>query len=129
MHGVHGLSFHPYQNQLINKFYIAIEKSAAKRTDFFISVADAMTKQSLAAGIGRPEQYVTAYSAIEEDDFLTPIPQQQLKDFRKKYFIAEDTVVLVTVARLFKLKGHECIIKSAKQLSQQISEGGLAFRR
>ena len=55
---------------MLNKFYIAVEKAAAKRTDFFISVADAMTNQSLAAGIGSPEKYATAYSAIEEDDFL-----------------------------------------------------------
>ncbi len=119
VHTIHGLAFHPYQNELINKFYIAIEKTAAKRTDFFISVADAMTKQALAAGIGRPEQYATAYSAIEEDDFLTLLPQEQLKNFRKKYFVPEDAVVLVTVARLFKLKGHEYIIESAKELSQR----------
>ena len=119
IHTIHGLAFHPYQNELINKFYIAIEKAAAKRTDFFISVADAMTRQALAARIGRPEQYVTAYSAIEEDDFLTPLPQQQLKEFRQKYFVPEDAVVFITVARLFKLKGHEYIIESAKQLSQR----------
>jgi glycosyltransferase involved in cell wall biosynthesis len=119
VHTIHGLAFHPYQNELINKFYIAIEKMAVKRTDFFISVADAMTRQALAAGIGRPEQYATAYSAIEEDDFLTPLPQQQLTDFLQKYFVPKDAVVLVTVARLFKLKGHEYIIESAKQLSQR----------
>ncbi len=119
VHTIHGLAFHPYQNEWINKFYIAIEKAAAKRTDFFISVADAMTRQALAAGIGKPEQYSTVYSAIEEDDFLTGLPQQQLKEFRQKYLISEDAVVLVTVARLFKLKGHEYIIESAKQLTQK----------
>jgi len=70
VHTIHGLAFHPYQSGLLNKFYIAIEKSTAKRTDFFISVADAMTEQATAVGIGTPERYVTAYSAIEEDDFL-----------------------------------------------------------
>ena len=119
IHTIHGLAFHPYQNELINKFYIALEKAAAKRTDFFISVADAMTKQAIAAGIGRPEQYITAYSAIDEDDFLAPLPQQQLKEFRQKYLVPEDAVILVAVARLFKLKGHEYIIESAKQLSQR----------
>jgi glycosyltransferase involved in cell wall biosynthesis len=127
IHTIHGLAFHPYQNDLINKFYIAIEKAAAKRTDFFISVADAMTQQALAAGIGRPEQFVTAYSAIEEEDFLAPIPQQQLKEFRQKYLVPEDAVVLVTIARLFMLKGHEYIIESAKQLSQQFRKAVWLF--
>jgi glycosyltransferase involved in cell wall biosynthesis len=118
VHTIHGLAFYPYQNELINKFYIAVEKSAAKRTDFFISVANAMTAQAFAAGIGHPNQFVTAYSAIEEDDFLKPIPQEQKKNFRLKYGITEDAVVLVTIARLFMLKGHDYIIESAKKLSQ-----------
>jgi len=127
VHTIHGLAFHPYQKELINKVYVAIEKMAANRTDFFISVADAMTQQALAAGIGRSEQYVTAYSAIEEDNFLTPLPQEQLKEFRRKYFIPEDAVVLITVARLFKLKGHEYIIESAKELSQRFPQAVWLF--
>jgi glycosyltransferase involved in cell wall biosynthesis len=119
IHGVHGLSFHEYQNPLINKFYIAAEKMAAKKTDAFICVADAMTKKSLAVGIGKPEQYTTAYSAIEEEQYLNPITQQQRNEFRKKYNIPENAVVLVTIARLFHLKGHEYIIESAKELAKK----------
>ncbi len=119
IHTIHGLAFHPYQNQLLNEFYIAIEKAAAKRTDFFISVADAMTAQATAIGIGKPEQFTTAYSAIEEDDFLQPISEQLKRTFRQKYGIAENAVVLVTIARLFMLKGHDYIIESVKKLSQR----------
>ena len=119
VHTIHGLAFHPYQSKWLNKFYIAVEKSAAKRTDFFISVADAMTAQATAAGIGRPEQFITAYSAIEENDFLQPISEQLRRTFRQKYGIAEDTIVLITIARLFMLKGHDFIIESAKTLSKQ----------
>ncbi len=122
VHTIHGLAFHRYQSQWLNKFYIAIEKSAAKRTDFFISVADAMTTQAIAAGIGRPEQFITAYSAIEEDDFLGPISEEHKRDFRRKYEINEDSIVLVTIARLFMLKGHEYIIESAKQLSKRFEK-------
>ncbi|MBW7989102.1 MAG: glycosyltransferase family 4 protein [Planctomycetes bacterium] len=122
VHAIHGLAFHPYQSQWLNRFYIAAEKSAAKRTDFFISVADAMTRQTTAAGIGRPEQFVTAYSAIEEDDFLEPISQDRKKDFRQKYEISEDSIVLASIARLFMLKGHKYIIESAKQLSKQFEK-------
>ena len=119
VHTIHGLAFHPYQSQWLNKFYIAVEKYAAKRTDFFISVADAMTAQATEVGIGRPEQFVTAYSAIEEKGFLEPIGQEQKTQFRQKYGIAEDAVVLVTIARLFMLKGHDYIIESAKELSKK----------
>ena len=119
VHTIHGLAFHPYQNNLINKFYIAIEKATAKRTDFFISVADAMTNQAVAAGTGEPDRFVTAYSAIEENDFLQPIPDEQINQFRQKYAIPEDSIVLVSIARLFCLKGHEYIIESAKALAEK----------
>ena len=119
VHTIHGLAFHPYQSELLNKFYIAIEKSTARRTDFFVTVADAMTAQATAVGIGKPERYVTAYSAIDEEDFLEPISQQRRGDFRRKYGIDETAVVLVTIARLFMLKGHEYIVESAKELSKR----------
>ena len=127
VHTIHGLAFHPYQSNYLNKFYIAVEKATAKRTDCFISVADAMTTQARAAGIGKDKQFVTAYSAIEEDDFLQPIPQQQRIGFRQKYEIPQDAVVLVSIARLFMLKGHKYIIESAKQLSRRFDNAVWLF--
>jgi glycosyltransferase involved in cell wall biosynthesis len=119
VHTLHGLSFHPYQDQWLNRFYIAVEKATAKRTDYFISVADAMTEQSRDAGIGVDKPYVTAYSAIDEEQFLTPIPEKTRRDFRRRHDIPADAVVLVTVARLFMLKGHEYVIESARELAQR----------
>jgi len=127
VHTIHGLAFHPYQSRWLNKFYIAIEKSAAKRTDSFISVADAMTEQAAAVGIGRPERFITAYSAIEESDFLEPISQERREEFRSKYGILKNAIVMVTIARLFMLKGHEYIIESAKQLSKQFDNAFWLF--
>ena len=117
VHTIHGLAFHSYQNQILNKFYVAIEKAAAKRTDAFICVADAMTEKALAAGIGKPEDFTTAYSAIDEDDFLDPPDTQAIAEFRGKYGIGAEAIVLVTIARLFELKGHEFIIDSASRLA------------
>ena len=116
VHGIHGLPFHRYQSPWLNRFYIAIERAVGRRTDYFISVADAMTEQNRAAGIGVDKPYVTAYSAIDEEHFLTPIPEQERAAFRRQYDIPADAVVLVTIARLFMLKGHDYIIESAKEL-------------
>jgi len=115
VHTIHGLAFHPYQSNWLNKFYIAVEKAAAKRTDAFISVADAMTEKAVAAGLGRAEDFTTAYSAIEEDDFLNAPNLEEISSFRRKYGISEQAVVFVTIARLFELKGHEYIVESARR--------------
>ena len=119
VHGIHGLAFHPYQSSWLNRLYIAVEKAAARRTDYFVSVADAMTDQSKAAGIGVDKPYVTAYSAIDEEQFLTAISENKKAQFRHQYDIADDAVVLVTIARLFMLKGHDYIIESAKELARR----------
>ncbi|MHC4517700.1 MAG: glycosyltransferase family 4 protein [Planctomycetota bacterium] len=122
VHGIHGLAFHPYQSQWLNRLYIGIEKAAAKRTDYFVSVADAMTDQSKAAGIGVDKPYVTAYSAIDEEQFLEPIPDEKRQAFRRQYDISPEAVVLVTIARLFMLKGHDYIIESARELSTRFDD-------
>ena len=119
VHGIHGLSFHPYQRQLLNRCYIAAEKYTARKTDYFVSVADAMTDQCKAAGIGLNVPYVTAYSAIDEEAFIEPIPSEQITAFRAKHDIPQDAVVLVCVARLFMLKGHDYIIESARTLAKE----------
>jgi len=119
VHTIHGLAFHQYQNPLLSRFYIAIEKATAKRTDAFITVADAMTEKTKAAGIGVDKPYTTAYSAIEEEDYLTPPPQSEIGTFRQKYDIPNDAVVFVKVARLFELKGHEYVIESARRLAEK----------
>ena len=69
LHTIHGLAFHDYQNALLNRFYIAIEKFTAKRTDAILTVADVMTEKAQAAGIGLDKPYTTAYSAIDETAF------------------------------------------------------------
>jgi len=127
VHTIHGLAFHPYQSRLLNKFYVALEESAARLTDFFISVADAMTSQQKAAGIGVDKPYVTAYSAIEEEQFLNPIPKERINDFRRKYGIDRDAIVLITIARLFMLKGHDYIIESARHLAPQFKKAVWLF--
>jgi len=121
VHGIHGLSFHRYQSQWLNRLYVTIERAAGKRTDDFVSVADAMTDQCKAVGIGLDKPYVTAYSAIDEEQFLTPIPAERIRAFRRQYDIPENAVVLVTIARLFMLKGHDYIIESAKELAKRFA--------
>lgn len=136
VHGIHGLAFHPYQSRWVNRVYVAIEKAAAKRTDCFVSVADAMTDQCKAAGIGTDKPYVTAYSAIDEEQFLEPIPTERTQAFRRRHGIADDAVILVTIARLFMLKGHDYIIASAPELAKRfdnviwlfVGDGNLAER-
>ncbi|MHC4874670.1 MAG: glycosyltransferase, partial [Planctomycetota bacterium] len=105
VHTIHGLPFHPYQTALKNFIYITAEKYAAKRCHKIVSVADAMTSQALAAGVGRKEQYLTIYSGMEVDPLLKQDFDRQ--EIRKEFGFSENDFVIGKVARLFELKGHE----------------------
>jgi glycosyltransferase involved in cell wall biosynthesis len=117
VHTIHGLAFHPYQAGWLNHSYIAVERAAAKRTDAFISVAQAMTDQACAAGVGPSKSYTRIFSGLETDTFLQEPDAKTIARVRGDLDIAEDAVVIVTIARLFNLKGHEYIIEAARQLA------------
>ncbi len=119
VHTIHGLAFHPYQSGLLNRFYISIEKAAARRTDAFISVAQAMTDQTLAAGIGRQEQFTKVFSGLETKYFVEWPTTEKIASLRKKYDIPAEAVVITSVARLFELKGHKYIVESAKEIARK----------
>ncbi|MBS0190107.1 MAG: glycosyltransferase [Phycisphaerales bacterium] len=114
VHTIHGPPFHKFLPRRTNAIYIASERFAARRCHRIVSVADAMTEQFLAAGIGRPEQYSTVYSGMEVERYLSPVrpdgaPVTQ-ESVRESLGIAPLDFVIGTVARLAELKGHDDLL-------------------
>lgn len=114
VHTIHGSPFHAYQSRTAWWLYVLAERWAARRCDRLVSVADAMTAQYLAAGVGRPEQYVTVSSGMEVEPFLHPPVSREA--VRARFGIPTDAVVACKVARLFELKGHDDLIEAARRL-------------
>jgi len=117
VHTVHGLAFHPYERWWRNRLYVALERSAARRTDAIVSVADAMTAQALAAGVGSPEQYTTIYSGMEVEHFLTR--PGDAGEVRAALRLPKGAVVVTQISRLAELKGHEFILEAARQIDNE----------
>ena len=115
VHTVHGLPYHRYLSRWRNWLYIALEKCAALRSDAIISVADAMTRQALAAGVGRPEQYTTIYSGMEVEPYLDR--PSRADAFRDSLGLTGDAILVVQVSRLAELKGHEYILDAAGRIT------------
>ena len=117
VHTIHGLPFHSYQSSWRNRLYVAFERRAARRTDALISVADAMTAQALAAGVGRPEQYTTIYSGMEVERFLQRPPETDA--FRAAMNLPQDALLVTQVSRLAELKGHEFLLAAAGRIADE----------
>ena len=113
MHTLHGPSFGPFQGPLPNWLFRNAELYAARCTQHFVSVADAMTQQYLAAGIGRREQFTTLRSGFTLEPFLNAPNDPAL---RRKLGLAPDDFVVGKIARLFRLKGHDEVFAVAPAL-------------
>ncbi|MGC4030879.1 MAG: glycosyltransferase family 4 protein [Tepidisphaeraceae bacterium] len=117
VHTIHGLAFTASTRAYVNTVYKFLERRAAPLTDAIVCVATDMATQSLAANIGRPEQYVTVYSGMETGPFLNPpVPRETM---RQSLGIAPGHVVVGTIARLFDLKGHDDLIDLAPDLCRR----------
>src|SRR5688572_30742266 len=69
IHTIHGLAFTASTSRMVNSAYKALERQTAPITTKIVCVADAMRDQSLAAGVGTADQYVTVYSGMETAPF------------------------------------------------------------
>ena len=125
IHTIHGLPFHPYEKWWRNRIYIAAERYAARRCHRIICVADAMRRQALAAGVGRPEQYRVIHSGMETRTFGSA--ELDGPAVRRELGIPEGALVIGKIARLFELKGHEDVLRAAVKIFGEVPEAHLLF--
>ncbi len=116
IHTIHGPSFGAFQGVAANFLFRAAERHAGKVTTRFVSVADAMTEQYLAAGIGRSGQYTRIFSGFDLAPYQSAGRDPSL---REKWGITANDFVVGKIARLFKLKGHEDLFAVAPPLVKQ----------
>lgn len=117
VHTIHGPSFGNFQGRGANAAFRNVEKLAGRFTTHFISVAQAMTKQYLTAGIGRRDQYTRIFSGFALEPFLTV---QRNPEMRAILGIGPGDFVITKVARLFELKGHDDLFASAPAIVKAI---------
>lgn len=111
VHTVHGAPFHPYQPAPIRWLYRACERHAARRCHRLISVADAMTNLMVAGGVAPRSKFTTVYSGMEVEPLLAAAEHRAA--MRSKFGFADSDVVVIKIARLFHLKGHDDLITAA----------------
>jgi len=116
VHTIHGPSFGNFQNAFANLLFRAAERRAGRFTSHFVTVADAMTGQYLAAGIGQREQYTKIFSGFNLHPYLSAKNDPAL---RATLGIAPDDFVIGKIARLFKLKGHDDLFAIAPEVVRQ----------
>ncbi len=120
VHTIHGLAFTASTSRVVNSVYRTLERTTAPLTTKIVCVADAMREQSLAAGVGTPDQYVTVYSGMETAAFISPGVGRA--ETRRRLGLEDHHIAVGTIARLFHLKGHDDLIDIAPQLCREFPE-------
>jgi glycosyltransferase involved in cell wall biosynthesis len=118
VHTVHGPPFMPVEGsrgrrlrvRVTNLVYQIAERYAAGRCHVIVSVADAMTAQFMARGIGWSGQYVTIRSGMETERFLHAAPGESREEARLMLGLGASDFVVGTVARLAQHKGHDDLL-------------------
>ncbi|HAV63769.1 MAG TPA: glycosyl transferase group 1, partial [Verrucomicrobiales bacterium] len=79
IHTIHGPSFGGFQGPVANSVFTWAERRAARVTDHFIAVSQAMIDQYLTAGIGRPDQYSLIYSGFDLKPYSESVNDPELR--------------------------------------------------
>lgn len=117
VHTVHGAPFHPYQGRGARTIFQACEKYVARRCHAFVSVADAMTELMVNAGVAPREKFTTIYSGMDVEPFLQARDSRDA--IRRELGYRDEHIVVVKVARLFHLKGHDFLLSAAPQIVRE----------
>ena len=117
VHTIHGPSFGEFQGPFSNAVFRGAERAAARVTDHFVVVAEAMARQYLQAGIGSPEQYTRIFSGFDLEPFLGARRDPELA---ARLGLRPGDFVVGKVARLFRLKGHDALFAEAADMVRRI---------
>jgi glycosyltransferase involved in cell wall biosynthesis len=120
VHTIHGVAFHTYQAQWKNRLYIALERLCAPMSDRIISVSRLLSETALAQGIGQPHQYVTVFSGIDLDVFLSVSERLSAAEAKRRLGIPADAMVVGKIGRLFPLKGHDQFLAAAAAIAKDV---------
>ena len=114
LHTVFGWGHHDYMKPWTRRFYITLERRAARVTDRIITVSCANREKGLADNIGRPTQYQVIYNAIDIAKYRDV--QVDSRSLRRALGIAEDAPVVGTVSRLAAQKCPDDFIQVAARV-------------
>jgi glycosyltransferase involved in cell wall biosynthesis len=113
VHTFHGHLLHGYFSPPVTRAVVQVERVLARRSSRLVAVGDQVRKDLLAAGIGRPQQYVVAPPGIA----LPPPPPRGLA--RAELGLPVVGLVVAFVARLTQVKRPERFVEIARLLADQ----------
>lgn len=124
IHTPHGHVFYGYYNRLTTQIFKTIERTTALITDRIITLTDSEKQEHVDFRIAPSEKFITIHSGVETKRFFEVTPENA-KRIRDELNIPQDCILIGTVGRLVKVKGHKYFIQAAHKIlkSHQLYKG------
>jgi glycosyltransferase involved in cell wall biosynthesis len=112
VHTYHGHLLHGYFSPAVTRGVVQVERGLARRTDRLLSVGERVRDDLLAAGIGRPEQYLVVPPGIA---LPAPPPREEA---RRELGLSDEDLVVTFVARLTAVKQPHRFVELAARVAR-----------
>lgn len=118
IHQPHGHVFYGYYAPRRSRFYIKLERLAARWTDRIVTLTERGTEEHLAQGIGRPEQFVTIPSGVRIEEFQARAPTRA--EARARLGLDPRALVVVGLGRLVPVKGFDLLLRALPRVLTEV---------
>lgn len=108
IHHVHGFSFHQFTQPWLLRFYVALERLAARACDLIISVSQQHRQLAIELGIQPPDRICTVLNGIDLNKFQAA----ERNSARRRFGFREHELVIGSAGRLSPQKGFEDLIQA-----------------
>ncbi len=122
VHTFHGHVFHSYFNKLETNTYINIERYLARRSSGIIAISELQKKEL--ANVYRicPEDKINIIPLGLDLNKFVDNKAEKRRDFRKKFFIEDDEIVIGIIGRVVPVKNHSMFVKAAAEVIGRTKE-------
>ncbi|MGQ0829019.1 MAG: glycosyltransferase [Bacteroidota bacterium] len=127
VHTFHGHVFHSYFGKLKTTFYKNIERFLAQKSTAIIAISEKQ-KQELVDiyRICKANKVHVIPLGFDLSKFQTNSDEKRM-EFRKKYNVADDEIVISIIGRLVPIKNHTLFLEALKIVSERTSKKLRAF--
>lgn len=114
IHTIHGFSFHEYQNPVLHRMTLFLEKLGAKLTKKLIAVGRDVVSYGLEKKIGSKEQYVVIRASVDINRFRNADVNKS--EYLQKFGLSPNVCTVGMVGNLKKQKNPVAFLEIANQL-------------
>ncbi|MDP2939633.1 MAG: glycosyltransferase family 4 protein [Candidatus Omnitrophota bacterium] len=125
VHTLHSCVFnYPNLNWFQKRFFLFLEKLAAKITDKLITISEPLKDEFIKAKVASRDKFITIYSGVEIEKFKL---HSNIAEKKQELGIPENKFVVGIVGRLDEGKGHEFVLKSVPLVLNEVKDVVFTF--